>query len=1135
MTIELNDMKTPYPHPSVNLLTTPLKRAIVALCMVMFTALMPVKLFAQTPIITSFSPANGPVGTTVTVSGTSFNATAVNNIVFFGATRATVTVASATSLTVSVPTGATYGPITVLNTANNLAAYSARVFMPTFTPNTGSITTADIAPKVDFATGTGPIDVAIGDIDGDGKPDVVILNQNSSTVSVLRNTSSPGNPGFAPKVDFATGGGPLAVCIGDIDGDGKPDLVVLNHSNNTVSVLRNTSSPGNPDFAARVNFATGSDPFFVAIGDIDGDGKPDIAVANSSDNSVSVLLNTSSPGNVGFAIKVDFATGMGPFSVAIGDIDGDGKADIATANAADNTVSVLLNTSSPGNASFAAEVVFASSSFPFCVIIGDLDGDGKPDLVVANAGVNTVSVFRNTGSTGNISFAAKLDFTVSANNQCVVIGDIDGDGKPDLVVPNGSGTVSVLRNTSSSGNVNFAAEVDFKTGTNPLAAAVGDIDGDGKPDLVVPNAASKTVSVFRNTPLFPPTTQATNVTFASTTATATTASWTNGNGASRAVFMLAGPSGSPTPVNLTAYNANATFSSGDQIGATGWYCVYNGTGSTVNITDLTAATTYQLMVVEYNGTGSNVAYLTTAGTGNPAGFNISKDAMLANLTISNGTLIPGFSSGIFTYNATIANFTSSITIVPTTDNPNATITVNGNPATSGVRTSSIPMSVGANTLTIVATAQDGVTTQTYTITVNRSLPGNALLTSIALSPKATLVSTIGPDYLDLTAAVTNSISSIKLLPTAQDGLANITVNGTPVASGALSQNIPLNVGANTITTVITAEDGVTTKTAVITVNREGAAVASLANLTISAGTLSPAFANSTLSYTASVPYPTSAITLTPTTTDPNATVTVNGKPVSSPVVLNVGLNKIITKVTAQNGTTFQIYTTYISRAAPSTNALYASIALSPVSTLVGVAGPGYLNFTSVVADSETSVQVIATAKDPTATITVNGQPVTSGSLSQIIALNVGSNTLTTVITAQDGVTSKTVVITVTRMAQGSDSNVYQQISVSKPADDISLEDGIVVHQAVSPNGDGINDFLTIEGIRSFPNNSLMIVNRNGVMVYQAKGYDNGSKIFDGHSNINGKMQLPGTYFYSLDYTAANGEAKHKTGYIILKY
>jgi gliding motility-associated-like protein len=115
------------------------------------------------------------------------------------------------------------------------------------------------------------------------------------------------------------------------------------------------------------------------------------------------------------------------------------------------------------------------------------------------------------------------------------------------------------------------------------------------------------------------------------------------------------------------------------------------------------------------------------------------------------------------------------------------------------------------------------------------------------------------------------------------------------------------------------------------------------------------------------------------------------------------------------------------------------------------------------------------------------------------------------------------------------NSFYEPISVVKQTDSVTMEnDGIIVHQAVSPNGDGINDFLMIEGITNYPNNHLMIIDRNGALVYQTKGYDNSSRIFDGHSTINGTMQLPGTYFYSLDYMV-NSVNKHKTGFIVLKY
>ncbi len=469
------------------------------------------------PTITSFSPISAKPGDAVTLTGTNFNTTPANNIVFFGATRATVTAATATSATVTVPTGATYAPITLLNTGTSLAAYSLSNFTPKFSPAKTGITATDFATKVDFATGTNPYSLAIGDLDGDGKPDLAVANQLSSTVSIYRNTSTSGSissGSFATKQDFTTGNLPVSVVIGDLDGDGKPDLAVANQSSNTVSVFRNTATSGSINsgsFAAKQDFATGSSPQSLSIGDLDGDGKPDLAVANRVSNNVSILRNTAMSGSIGsgsFAAKQDFATGSEPYSVAIGDLDGDGKPDLVVSNLNSQNVSIFRNTStsgSIGSGSFAAKQDFATGSEPSTLSIGDLDGDGKPDLVVANQTSDNVSILRNTATSGSInsgSFAAKQDFATGSRPISLSIGDLDGDGKPDLAVANyNSATLSVLRNTAISGSIgsgSFAAKQDFATGTGPLSVAIGDLDGDGKPDLAVANYSPYTVSVLRN-------------------------------------------------------------------------------------------------------------------------------------------------------------------------------------------------------------------------------------------------------------------------------------------------------------------------------------------------------------------------------------------------------------------------------------------------------------------------------------------------------------------------------------------------------------------------------------------------------------------------------------------------------------
>ncbi len=449
------------------------------------------------PTITNFAPTSGPIGTTVIITGTNFSTTLANNIVFFGATRATVTAATPMQLTVTVPVGATFQPITV--NVSGLITSSALPFTITF-PGGGTINTCSFADKVDFATGTNPYDISIGDLDGDGKADLVTANYNSNTVSVFRNTGSAGSISYATKVDFITGARPYSISIGDLDGDGKADLAVANSSSNTISVFRNTGSAGTISYAARVDFLTGSTPTSVSIGDLDGDGKSDMVVTNYGSDVISILRNTGSIGSISYAAKVDFITGTAPYSVSIGDLDGDGKADISVANQIDNTVSVFRNTGSVGSINYAAKVDFSTGTSPFSVSNGDIDGDGKVDLLTTNFTSNTVSVFRNTGSTGNISYAAKTDFTTGAAPISASIGDLDGDGKADLAVANqNSNTISIFRNVGSVGNISYSTKVDFTTGSSPQLASIGDLDGDGKADLAIANSVSSNVSVFRNT------------------------------------------------------------------------------------------------------------------------------------------------------------------------------------------------------------------------------------------------------------------------------------------------------------------------------------------------------------------------------------------------------------------------------------------------------------------------------------------------------------------------------------------------------------------------------------------------------------------------------------------------------------
>ncbi|MBP9758930.1 VCBS repeat-containing protein [Candidatus Dojkabacteria bacterium] len=289
---------------------------------------------------------------------------------------------------------------------------------------------------------------------------------------------------FADKVDTATGDRPVSIAIGDLNGDGKADLAVANDYSNTVSTFMNN---GDGTFANKVDKNTGFTPFSVAIGDLNGDSKADLVVANYDSSSVSTFMNN---GDGTFADKVDKAAGYGPSSVAIGDLNGDGKADLAVATDGLNTVSTLMNN---GDGTFA-DKVDKTGSFSYSLAIGDLNGDGKADLAVANWFHDTVSTFMNNGDG---TFADKVDKTTGDYPTSVAIGDLNGDSKADLAVTNmDSDTVSIFMNN---GDGTFANKVDNATGHYPLFVAIGDLNGDGKADLAVTNSLyTPTVSTFIN-------------------------------------------------------------------------------------------------------------------------------------------------------------------------------------------------------------------------------------------------------------------------------------------------------------------------------------------------------------------------------------------------------------------------------------------------------------------------------------------------------------------------------------------------------------------------------------------------------------------------------------------------------------
>lgn len=448
------------------------------------------------PVISSFTPVSGPVGAQVTIAGNNFGPFTTDNIVYFGAVRATVLTASPTSLKVTVPVGATFQPISV--TVNDRVAYTARPFIITYAGGGMDFTSTSFQPAVNL---TGGGSIAACDLDKDGRIDLISTVFASDQLNILRNTTQDKVISFAAATTVGNVVNPISVQAADIDGDGLPDLIVTNPTLSVVYVIKNLSTSGNLDFDSSQSFATGAGCRKLATGDIDGDGKTDIVVANTSASTVSVLRNTSSGGAITFSPKVDFATTSDPEGVAVGDLDGDGKPEIAVAGyQAAGLLSVLKNTSVAGNISFNSKIDYITGTWPWDVSIVDLDGDGKTDLISSNNSPNTVSVFRNT-TAGVLDFAQRVDLPLSSSSpRGMALNDLNADGKPDIVTANWfvDSKAAVLKNNSTPGTISFTTSTDYTANTGAGSVALADLNADGLTDIVTANSNSSSLSYFQN-------------------------------------------------------------------------------------------------------------------------------------------------------------------------------------------------------------------------------------------------------------------------------------------------------------------------------------------------------------------------------------------------------------------------------------------------------------------------------------------------------------------------------------------------------------------------------------------------------------------------------------------------------------
>jgi hypothetical protein len=342
--------------------------------------------------------------------------------------------------------------------------------------------------------------VELADLNGDGRLDAAVTDDAPyDRVSILLGTGAGGSSAFGSTSTYSVGSGPNTCTVSDVNADGRPDLLVASWNvapfHGSLTVLTNQ---GFGSFSVAVTHPFGlqeDEPFSVAAGDVTGDGRVDAVVANGTFGTVSVLTGN---GNGTFGAKRSVGVGSAARGIALADVNGDGRPDVATSNLNANTVQVLLNGPS---GTFSGPIFRAGNDTPDSYNVddrlvaslasADFNGDGHRDLVTVHRAAGTVSVMLGAG---NGTYGAPVDIPAGNYPQAVAAADFDHDGMMDLAVAcAGNGTVSVLL---GKGDGTFKGKTSYGAGAGTADVVVADVNADGRPDLVTANAADNTISVL---------------------------------------------------------------------------------------------------------------------------------------------------------------------------------------------------------------------------------------------------------------------------------------------------------------------------------------------------------------------------------------------------------------------------------------------------------------------------------------------------------------------------------------------------------------------------------------------------------------------------------------------------------------
>jgi len=412
-------------------------------------------------------------------------------------------------------------------------------------PLGASTTSSALVPQTFSGTGSEPIPLAVGDFNGDGIPDLVVgnINPDGSGVYSLTVFLSSGIASYAPATITLPSSfqNPTALAVGDFNNDGNLDIAVVGDNSNETLIFLGS---GTGSFIEGETLPTGSGsvPNSIAVGDFNNDGNADLAIANRGTSTVTILLGNG----VGdfTAAPQSPATGTSPYFITVGDFNNDGKQDLAVANYNGSNLSIFLG---QGDGTFTSAASPNTGVNPEWIAVGDFNGDGNQDLAVTNQFSTAMTILLGNGK-GTFTATATPP-TTGTNSDSVAVGDFNGDGIQDLAVANSSSNAIVVFFGKGDGTFPKSQSVPA-SGAAPQSVTTTDFNGDGRQDLAAAGSGNNSVLVAFNTVTTTATAQVTGVTVPGGGTQIVDATYPGDNNYGGSTSATIGFSGTPVPTTL---------------------------------------------------------------------------------------------------------------------------------------------------------------------------------------------------------------------------------------------------------------------------------------------------------------------------------------------------------------------------------------------------------------------------------------------------------------------------------------------------------------------------------------------------------------------------------------------------------